>query len=136
MGKINDFAFEQGMVVGTRHTGLSVSRTATLLGLSHSTVSTVYQEWSTTQRTASRLDTAVFIMAPHSPTQQILFLGSSKIELREALESTWASIPVERFRHLVKSMPRQIEAILRAKGRATQYKEGVPNVWNIQCRLG
>jgi hypothetical protein len=31
-------AFEQGMVVGARHTGLSVSRTATLLGFSRSIV--------------------------------------------------------------------------------------------------
>jgi hypothetical protein len=43
----------------------------------------------------------------------------------EALESTWASIPVE---HLVESMPRPIEAVLKAKGGATQYYEGVPNV--------
>ena len=42
-------------------------------------------------------------------------------QLWEALESTWASIPVERFRHLVESMPQQIEAALRAKGDATQY---------------
>uniref|UniRef100_A0A673YEK7 Vacuolar protein sorting 13 homolog C n=1 Tax=Salmo trutta TaxID=8032 RepID=A0A673YEK7_SALTR len=34
-----------------------VSRTATLLGFSHSTVSCLYQEWSTTQRTSSQLDT-------------------------------------------------------------------------------
>jgi hypothetical protein len=44
-------------------------------------------------------------------------------QLWEALESTWASIPVEHFRHLVDYMPRQIEAVLRAKvwGGATQY---------------
>jgi hypothetical protein len=35
--------------------------------------------------------------------------------LWKALESTWAGIPVERFRHLVESMARRIEAILRAK---------------------
>ncbi|XP_045543621.1 protein furry homolog-like isoform X18 [Salmo salar] len=34
-----------------------------------------------------------------------------------ALESTWASIPVERFRHLVESMPRRIEG----KWGASQY---------------
>ena len=33
----------------------------------------------------------------------------------EALES-WASIPVECFQHLVESMPRRIEAVLRTKG--------------------
>jgi hypothetical protein len=36
-----------------------VSRTATLRGFSHSTVSRVYQEYSTTQRTSSHLDTTV-----------------------------------------------------------------------------
>ena len=46
-------------------------------------------------------------------------------QLWEALESTWASIPVEHFCHLVKSQ--RIEAVLRAKG------EGVPNVWYTQC---
>ena len=44
-------------------------------------------------------------------------------QLWEALESTWANIPVERFRHLVESMHRRIEAVLRAKGGATQYYE-------------
>uniref|UniRef100_A0A674A4H6 Tc1-like transposase DDE domain-containing protein n=1 Tax=Salmo trutta TaxID=8032 RepID=A0A674A4H6_SALTR len=37
--------FEWGMVVDARRTGLSVSRTATLLGFSRSTVSSVYQKW-------------------------------------------------------------------------------------------
>ena len=42
MGKtIGLSAFEQGMIVGARHTGLSVSRTATLLSFSRSTVSRV-----------------------------------------------------------------------------------------------
>jgi hypothetical protein len=49
-------------------------------------------------------------------------------QLWEALESTWASIPVERFLHLVESVPRRIEAVLRAKRSATQYSEGVYNV--------
>jgi hypothetical protein len=53
-----DCAFEQGMV-DARRTSLSVSITATLLGFSSSTVSCVYQEWSTTQRTSSQLDTTV-----------------------------------------------------------------------------
>ena len=34
----------------------------------------------------------------------------------EALESTSASSPMECFRHLVESMPRQTEAVLRAEG--------------------
>jgi hypothetical protein len=55
MGKTKDLsAFEQSMVVGARHT---VSRTATLLGFSRSTVSRVYKEWSTNQRTSGQPDT-------------------------------------------------------------------------------
>jgi hypothetical protein len=34
---------------------------------------------------------------------------------------TVVNIPVERFWHIVESLPRQIEAVLRAKGGATQY---------------
>ena len=60
-------AFERGMVVGTRRTGLSVSRTATLLVFSRSTVSHVYQEWSTTQRTFSQLDTTVVSIGVKHP---------------------------------------------------------------------
>ena len=75
-----------GMVVGARCTGLSVSRTAMLLGFSHSTVSCVSQEWPTTQRTSRQLDTTV------------------------------GSIGVDMGQH-----PCGIEAVLRAKGGATQY---------------
>jgi hypothetical protein len=58
MGKTKDLsAFEWGMVVGAKRNGLSASRTATLLGFSRSTVSCVYQEWSTTQRIYRQLDT-------------------------------------------------------------------------------
>ena len=46
MGKTKYWsAFERGMVVDARRTGLSVSRTETLLCFSRSTVSRVYQEW-------------------------------------------------------------------------------------------
>jgi hypothetical protein len=49
------------------------------------------------------------------------------VNLTELWEA-WASIPVEHFRHLVESMLRRIEAVLRANGATTQYKEGVCNV--------
>ena len=62
-----------------------VSRTATLLGFSRSTVSHVYQEWSHPKDI--------------QPTWQQW----------EAVESTWASIPMERFQHLVESHFRDIE---------------------------
>jgi hypothetical protein len=52
-------AFERGMVVGARCTGFSVSTTETPLGFSRSTVSSVHQEWSITQKTSSQLDTTV-----------------------------------------------------------------------------
>ena len=59
MGKTKDLsAFKWGMVVGARRTGVCL-KTATLLGFSHLAVSCVYQEWSTTQRTSSQLDTTV-----------------------------------------------------------------------------
>ena len=50
-------AFERGMVVGSRRTDLcqEVQRCWVL----HTKVSRVYQEWYTTQRTSSQLDTTV-----------------------------------------------------------------------------
>ena len=70
-------AYEQGMVVA-RRTGLSVSRTATLLCFSDSTVSCV-----------SRM--------VHLPNGH----PANLTQLQGALESTWASNPVEHFQHLV-----------------------------------
>ena len=51
-------AFERGMVVGARHTVLC-QELQRCWGFSCSTVSRVYQEWSTTQRTFSQLNTTV-----------------------------------------------------------------------------
>ncbi len=41
------------MVVGVRQTGLSVSETADLLGFSHTTISSVYREWSGKEKISS-----------------------------------------------------------------------------------
>ena len=61
MGNTKDVStIVQGMVAGSRcQAHRFVSRTANLLVFPRSILSRVYQEWSTTQRTTSQLDTTV-----------------------------------------------------------------------------
>ncbi len=44
--KVNLSNFERGMVVDVRRAGLSISKTADLLGFSRTINSKVYREWS------------------------------------------------------------------------------------------
>ncbi len=55
MGKKGDLSdFERGMVVGARQAGLSISKTADLLEFSHTTISSVYREWSEKEKISSQ----------------------------------------------------------------------------------
>ncbi len=55
MGKKEDLSdFERGTVVGARRAGLSISKTANLLGFSRRTISMVYREWSEKEKISSK----------------------------------------------------------------------------------
>ncbi len=54
MGKKGDLSdFERGMVVGARGAGLSISKTADLLGFSRTTISRVNREWTEKEKISS-----------------------------------------------------------------------------------
>ncbi len=54
MGKKGDLSdFECGMLVGARRAGLSISKTADLLGFSRTIISRVCREWSEKEKISS-----------------------------------------------------------------------------------
>ncbi len=61
MGTKGDLSdFEHGMVVGARRAGLSISKTADILGFSRTTISRVYREWPEKEKISSE---NVFLMS-------------------------------------------------------------------------
>ncbi len=42
-------------------------------------------------------------------------------DLKAIIKATWASIPPQQCHKLITSMPRQIEAVIKAKGAPTKY---------------
>ncbi len=42
-------------------------------------------------------------------------------ELKATVKETWASIPPQQCQKLITSMPRRIEAVIKAKGASTKY---------------
>ncbi len=42
-------------------------------------------------------------------------------DLKATVKETWASIPPQQCRKLITSMPRRIEAVIKAKGAPTKY---------------
>jgi hypothetical protein len=46
---------------------------------------------------------------------------TSPTDVATALQEEWAVIPPETFRHLVESLPRRVQAVIKAKGGPTPY---------------
>ncbi len=54
-------------------------------------------------------------------------------QLCDAIMTIWTKISEECFHHIVESMPQRIKAVLKAKGVASRYWQGVPNKVAREC---
>src|SRR5882757_10957796 len=52
-------------------------------------------------------------------------------ELWDRVQMEWEKIPKEVCRNMIESMPRRIEAVIKAKGAQTKYSETCLRVWGL-----
>uniref|UniRef100_A0A9J8ANG6 Transposase IS30-like HTH domain-containing protein n=1 Tax=Cyprinus carpio carpio TaxID=630221 RepID=A0A9J8ANG6_CYPCA len=76
-GDLSDF--ERGMVVGARRAGLSISKTAELLGFSRTTISRVNREWSKKEKISSDERQLCGQKYDRKATQQKTTLGAAPV---------------------------------------------------------
>ncbi len=56
-----------------------------------------------------------------NPIENLSCQEENADELKATVKETWASIPPQQCHKLITSMPRRIEAVIKAKGAATKY---------------